>query len=91
MHSESYQTMSYHSIDVNAHLKHIIFSRIMSAKTGPGPNSEALTVKVNMNKNFSKCDFRVDLHRNQIGCVAVADVSLLQECCNFKGFSQILI
>jgi len=36
-------------------------------------------------------NFRIVLHRNQIGCVAVADASLLGQCPNFKGFSQIFV
>lgn len=50
--------MSCHGIDVNVHLKHIICFRIISAETGPRPNSEALTVKSNVTKNFSKCEFQ---------------------------------
>lgn len=77
MHSESYQ-MSCDGIDVNVHLKHVICARITSAEAGPRPNAEALTVSLTRARIFLSVNFRIVLQRNQIGCVAVGDVSFLR-------------
>lgn len=90
MHSESYQ-MSCDGIDVNVHLKHVICARFTSAEAGPRPNAEALTVKPNTSKNFSKCEFQncsSEKSNRMCGCGRCV---FLTECPHFKGFSQVPI